>query len=716
MQIPHSSASALQKHTYVCLTAAARRLEPSARGERAAQSPAEERCPMRKDDPASVVELFRARAQAHPDRDAIVLLDDKGGVAERMTFQDVDAHARSVAALLAQDLSPGDRALLVYLPGREFLAAFLGCLYAGVVAVPVVPPIPGQSPTRLARLAEAAEPARTLTTGALAAYLRAEPSLAAALPPLLATDHEPPAPGAWKPPPLDPESLAFLQFTSGSTSDPKGVLLTHANLLHNLGVIRDGFRVTESTVGVFWLPVYHDMGLIGGVLEPLAAGSTLIQMSPLAFVKKPLLWLQAITAFGGTIAGAPNFAYQLCVDKVPEHERSGLDLSSWEVAFCGAEPVRESTLAAFEKAYAPYGFRAEAWLPVYGMAEATLLVTGARAPGPRKVFVADRASLDVGAPVPSAPGARSAALVGCGQALGGQDLAVVRPDTGEKLPDRTVGEIWLRGPSVAAGYRLPGGAIDAERFTARTDAGDGPYLRTGDLGFLDKDELYVTGRLKDLIIVAGRNVYPQDVEATAEAAHPELRHGCAAAFGVAAEDGERLAVVAEIRRDADPSAADQAVRSLRSAIARAHGSPPALVLVTAPHSVPKTTSGKIRRGEVRRLVLEGRIHALASYTEPGAATAGLGLDDRRSVDEVLAWLCMAVARHVGIPAVDVPVDVGVVEQGLSSLQLAELCGELEEWLARPVDIMHVCDQPDLRNLAAHLADESHPPLVAGGGA
>lgn len=311
-----------------------------------------------------------------------------------------------------------------------------------------------------------------------------------------------------------------------------------------------------------------------------------------------------------------------------------------------------------------------------------------------------------------ADGTESAALVGCGQALGGQELVVVDPVTSAVLPPRTVGELWLRGPSVARGYRLPGGGVDASRFTAVTADGDGPYLRTGDLGFLDDEDLYVTGRLRDIVIVAGRNLYPQDAEATAEGAHAEVRPGCTAVFSVTVGDAERLGVMAELRRGASPAAAEQAVQALRSAIAMEHGSAPALIVLVASHTVPKTTSGKIRRAEARRLVLEGQIRPLASHVESGAAAALISTSATRSAEEALAWICAAVARHSGVEGLGVRTDLGVVEQGLSSLQLAELSGELEEWLGRPVDLMEIWDQPDLVALAEHLTRTAPRPLGA----
>ncbi|HSN87934.1 MAG TPA: fatty acyl-AMP ligase, partial [Thermoanaerobaculia bacterium] len=346
-------------------------------------------------EPSTLVSLLRSRARLQPERTAYVFLQDGEAETARLTYGDLDERARAVAARLQQErgAEPGERALLLFPPGLEFLEAFFGCLYAGVVAVPSYPPRPGREQPRLRSIVEDSRPRFALTTAGIAAkapvFSEAEPVFAGMR--WIVTEEVPSGlAGEWREPEISGETLAFLQYTSGSTADPKGVEVSHGNLLFIEDVIRRAFEQDEESVIVGWLPVYHDMGLIGNVLQPLYLGSTCVLMSPVAFLRRPRRWLEAISCYGGTTSGGPNFAYDLCVDRIPEAERAGLDLSSWRVAFNGAEPVRASTLERFAAAFAPYGFRREAFLPCYGLAEATLLVSGTVHPaGPEVVAFED---------------------------------------------------------------------------------------------------------------------------------------------------------------------------------------------------------------------------------------------------------------------------------------------------------------------------------------
>ncbi|HWN44200.1 MAG TPA: fatty acyl-AMP ligase, partial [Thermoanaerobaculia bacterium] len=436
----------------------------------------------------SFIDVVRERAGRLGERCAFTFLGDGDTPTERLTYAEVDRKARSIAADLQRRGAQGERVLLLFPPGLDFVTAFLGCLYAGAVAVPAYPPSPGRGTGRLRSLLEDAKPRLALTTPPLLPRVEREVEGAVALEGLLPED--------WRPPAVGPDSLAFLQYTSGSTSTPKGVRVTHGNLIANERAIQHAFGQSEESVVVGWLPLYHDMGLIGNVLQPLWCGATCVLMSPLSFLQRPRRWLEAIGRFRGTTSGGPDFAYSLCVRKIPPAEREGLDLSSWRVAFNGAEPVRAATLDAFAEAFAPCGFHREAFYPCYGLAEATLFVSGG------DPEVAPRVSGN---------------LVSCGRAWPGERITVVDPETGRELPAGEEGEICVSGPSVADGY------WEGESF--------GGFLRTGDLGRLDEDgELFVTGRLKDLIVVRGRNIYPHDVERTAEESHPALRPGGGAAF------------------------------------------------------------------------------------------------------------------------------------------------------------------------------------------
>jgi acyl-CoA synthetase (AMP-forming)/AMP-acid ligase II len=457
-------------------------------------------------DPPTLIELLQRRADEQPERHAFSFLADGEGEAEaRLSYGELDRRARALGARLRALGLAGERALLLYPPGLEFIAAFFGCLYAGAVAVPAYPPRANRPMTRLRSIAADARPRAVLTT---AGQWPDADKWSAGVPELqglarLATD----APAddwdrRWRDPGAGGQTLAFLQYTSGSTATPKGVMITHGNLLANSATIRACFASTAESRGVFWLPLFHDMGLIGGVLQTLYCGGSSTLLSPVAFLQRPLRWLQAISRTGATISGGPNFAYDLCVRKVTPEQRATLDLSRWHVAFNGAEPIRAETLERFAEAFAPCGFRREAFLPCYGLAEATLLVSGGPPGAPPALVAARAADLGRDRVVPAdAHDAEARVLAGSGRVPAELEVAIVDPATGLRLPADRVGEIWVKGPSVAQGYWDRPEATAQTFRAALADAGAGPFLRTGDLGFLRDDALFVTGRLKDLIII-----------------------------------------------------------------------------------------------------------------------------------------------------------------------------------------------------------------------
>jgi acyl-CoA synthetase (AMP-forming)/AMP-acid ligase II len=586
------------------------------------------------ESPATLVGVLRARAVAEPSRLAYVFLDDAGEENARLTYGELDGQARAIAALLQTHGLRGERALLLYPPGLEFVAAFMGCLYAGVVAVPAYPPRTPQALPRLLAIARDARPAAVLTTAELAPRIEALAQLAqshgggagdAALQLArvrrLVTDGAAIGGGAeaWSDPRAESETLAFLQYTSGSTAAPKGVMVSHGNLLHNEETIRLAFEQTPSSVVVGWLPLYHDMGLIGTVLQPLFVGAHAILMSPLAFLQKPLLWLAVISRHRATTSGGPNFAYDLCVRKITPEQRAALDLSSWEVAFNGAEPVRAETLERFAAAFAPCGFRREAFYPCYGLAEATLFVSGGSKHQAPQVATVSAAALEQGRVAsvdPGQPGGRS--LVSSGPPRR-QRVVIVDPETHRECNDDRMGEIWIAGESVAKGYwRRP--EATAESFGAELDGpevrtGD-RFLRTGDIGFLAGGELFIAGRLKDLIIIRGRNLYPQDLELAAERSHPAARPGCGAAFSIEVEGEERLVLVQELdRRRVDEASA--AAGAIRRALAEEHEVQVHDVVLVRAGTIPKTSSGKIQRHACRAAYLARGLDAV----EPAAAGA-----------------------------------------------------------------------------------------------
>jgi acyl-CoA synthetase (AMP-forming)/AMP-acid ligase II len=556
------------------------------------------------------VAALRERAAGPFAGNGYSLLADGESESERLSYAELDRRARALAVLLGEHGSQaGERVLLVLPAGLDFVSALFGCFYAGALAVPLPPPDPLKPATGLAQLARVARDA-----GARLAFSAG--GVAAGETPLLWLDPraaDPSAADAWSPREPEPAAPALLQYTSGSTSAPKGVVVRHSNLIANARAIQAVFGVSQESRGVSWLPPHHDMGLMGGILEPLWIGASTELMPPQAFLQRPLRWLKAITRLRATTCGGPNFAYDLLARRVPEAAKAELDLSSWSVAFCGAEPVRAETLDAFAQSFAACGFRREAFLPCYGLAEATLMVTGERTSPLPSLLSLDAGALEAGRLAPAAAGGAARRLVGCGRPARGVTVAIVNGDSRTPLPEGSVGEIWLKGPGVAAGYWN-----DAEEtrrcFEAQLADGDGPYLRTGDLGFLSRGELVPTGRVKDLIIVRGRNLYPQDLEATLERAHPAVRAGRGVAFAASLPGGERLVVACEVNRRAKEPPAEIA-EALKRAVATEHDVLPHAVVLLEPGALPRTPSGKPRRPLCRALFAEGRLGSDAQASE-----------------------------------------------------------------------------------------------------
>jgi acyl-CoA synthetase (AMP-forming)/AMP-acid ligase II len=572
-------------------------------------------------EPSTLVEILRRRVIHQPDRLAYTFLLDGETQEAHLTYVDLDQKARAIGARLQSLGAYGERALLLYPPGLEFIAGFFGCLYAGVVAVPVYPPHPVRLDRTLPRFLAIARDAQAVAMLTSSELLPVAASLWEQAPDLqalhwLATDTiGGNVADEWQPPALSSSSLVLFQYTSGSTAAPRGVMLTHGNLLHNLELVRCAFQVGPDSIGVSWLPMYHDMGLTG-FLEPLYINAPTFLMSPVAFLQRPLRWLQAISRTRATTSGGPPFAYDLCVRKITPEQRATLDLSSWNVAFTGAEPIRAETLERFAATFAPCGFRREAFYPCYGLAEATLIASGGLKSAPPIVFTVQSAALERNQVV-AAPGEDTAArtLLGCGQSLGDQKIAIVDPESLTRCSSDEVGEIWIAGPSVAQGYW--GQPEDTEHtfHTYLADTGEGPFLRTGDLGFLKDGELFVTGRLKDLIIIDGYNHYPQDIELTVEQSYPALRPGCCAAFSIDVAGQERLVIVAEVERRYLPRRVEsldtkEIVQAIRRAVAEHHELSVYTVSLLKPGAISKTSSGKIQRHVCRANFLTGSLDVI----------------------------------------------------------------------------------------------------------
>jgi amino acid adenylation domain-containing protein len=577
-------------------------------------------------EPRCLSSLLMRRAGEWPAGIGYVLADG-GGEDQQLSYGALDDAARRVAAQL-QDAGvlPGERALLLYPPGRDYLAGLFGCLYAGVIAVPLYPPSGRRGAERVLGVARDAAASVAMTDEAGRAAAAQSGRLAEVHPArwLVATAAgaaDGPAAGDFTPVHPAADSFALLQYTSGSTAMPKGVLLTHANLLHNSAVIAGVLAPDEESRGVSWLPPYHDMGLIGGILQPLYSGFPCLLMSPLSFIYEPARWLRAISEFRATDSAAPDFAYAECVHRVSDEEVAGLDLSCWRNALVGAEPVRAQTLRAFAARFGQAGFRLRALRPCYGLAEATLFVTGATGAAPATVLTLDRAALSRGS---AAPARHGATLVGCGLPQGTDLVRIVDPQTRHEQAPGTVGEIWVSGPTVGAGY-WGDPALTRSTFRARL-AGDPKrrWLRTGDLGFRHGADIVVTGRLKDLIIVRGANHYPADIEATAIQASEALAAGRSAAFSVDDGQAERVVLVCELARGGGQGRLDEVVGSVRAAVATEHRLDLDDVVLVKRGAVPRTSSGKVRRAACREAYLAGLLPVLSAPARPAPAGAETG--------------------------------------------------------------------------------------------
>jgi acyl-CoA synthetase (AMP-forming)/AMP-acid ligase II len=568
----------------------------------------------------SLVELLRHRADLQSDHPAYVFLGHNLRPECSLTFAQLERHARTLAHRLAPEVTRGDRVLLVFPTDPAFIVGFFACLMIGAVAVPIMMPRRNASRDANAAIIADCAPRLALVAPALADRMpiawRDQPSYhGVPCLPVDLTSSWPAGIAAIEPDPdidtrdIDHDDLAFLQYTSGSTATPKGVMVTHGNLLSNLEMLRIVAGNDAGSTHVGWLPLYHDMGLIVGALEPLYLGALCVLMSPVSFMFRPLDWLRAIHRYRGKVAAAPNFAFELCVDRFRPELMEGVDLSTWHYAFVGAEPVRAETLRRFTETFAPYGLDAKMLSPAYGLAEATVFVSsGPPSRGP-VVKQISASGLQHGAMAAPSGSEDQRSLVGCGLAGQGLALAAVDPASHRRVANGMVGEIWLRGPSAAQGYwGRP--AESAAVFRASIEGAQGEWLRTGDLGCLDAEgELYIVGRLKDVIIVRGTNHYPQDLETTASFCHPGLRRDHCAVFGVPAEDGtEQIAVVQEVNRG-NPGGwtASEMIAAIRAAIANNHEVTPRSIVLIRPGTLPKTTSGKIQRSLTRQLWADGRL-------------------------------------------------------------------------------------------------------------
>jgi phthiocerol/phenolphthiocerol synthesis type-I polyketide synthase C len=667
------------------------------------------------------VALLDHRATGCPEQTAYIFLESGENESARLTYAELARRAYLVAGHLQRISNPGDRALLLFAPGIEFMPAFFGCLCAGIIAVPCYPPKRNRGDERLAAIAVDAQASLVLTSSKISTEfdnrLSHSPDLRGlewvatdALDPISCSDFERPE--------IKPDSLAFLQYTSGSTSTPKGVMVSHGNVLHNLGEIDLGFDHTSDSVLVTWLPIFHDMGLIYGVLFPVFHAFPSVMMSPAAFLQRPGRWLQAISRYRGTHNAAPNFAYDLCVDTTTPEQRSALNLRSWRVAVNGAEPVREETLKRFAEAFEVSGFSAKTMCPSYGLAEATLKLAGVWRQQEKTVCWVDSSALAQNRIIIRARGdAGAQPVVSCGQSNLNK-IVIVEPQRLVRCPPETVGEIWASGDSIAKGYWNRPEATQETFHAQIADTGEGPFLRTGDLGFLKDGQCFVTGRLKDMIVIRGYNFYPQDIELTVEKSHQGLRPSCAAAFSIEVDGQESLVVVQEVERTYLRNLdADEVITTIRLAVAEKHELQPHAVVLLKPGSIPKTSSGKLQRRACEARWLDGSLEAVAEWRRekapPPAPMPAPVESGPKSLEAIREWLLGQLSRQMNLPAGALDLRAPFSRYGLNSIDSVQLTTALEQWLGRKLSPTLAYDYPSIHSLSLHLARECGVAAIEG---
>ncbi len=715
-------------------------------------------------EPKTLVDLLRWRATTEPDKIAYTYIKDGDKKETSLTYGELDSRAQSIAAMLQQKGLSGERALLLYPPGLEYISGFFGCLYADVIAVPAYPPDPNRlnrSLPRLQAIVNDAEATVALTTDSILYMIRmlklgnkitstlenipfmrkfrssmqyfssgkravAESRELGDLQ-WMSTDGVATGLGSnWIRPKITPDTISFLQYTSGSTGDPKGVILTHSNLLANSEIIYTKLGYRPNTTGVFWLPIYHDMGLIGGVLQPLYSGTPSIFMSPIAFLQRPLRWLEAISRLPEdrvAASAAPNFAFDLCVKKATPEKIAQLDLSRWEMALSGAEPVRAQTIERFSETFKPAGFRKKAFLPAYGLAEATLFVTGTEMDKEPVTATFDKSALQKNKIIHVPEDDPNAiVMVSSGTNPKQQSTRIVNPDTFRECKPGEIGEIWVKGASVSKGYYSRKEATKETFQNYLKDSGDGPYLRTGDLGFVEDGNFFIAGRVKDLIIIRGTNHYPQDIELTVEQAHPELRPGCSAVFTIDKESGEELAVVCEVRHHKNQNF-KEIIQAIREAVTSNHDIQASSIVLIKARTIFKTSSGKIMRRATKAAFLENKLSVVERWdsvngdikTEPKpvpvapeskkeSTPVSKGIKSAEAI-RIEKWLIAQLSETLGMNPDEIDIRQPFVSFGLDSAQAVGLAGDLEDFLDRTLPPTIIWDYPTIETLAKYLSEE-----------
>ncbi len=650
------------------------------------------------------VEVIAEHAEQTPKKKALTFIPNRGEAITAADFGNIYLKATAVAGCLKRSTKPGDRALLIFEKDIEFAYAFMGCLFAGVIAVPVFPPTFNNMMDRLKHIIKDAAPGVCLMDNLAASFFKDNDLNIQSYGELeLINTEELDSHWAdrYTPLNLDHSSLAFLQYTSGSTGNPKGVMVTHGNLIHNQAITQYWTGHTQDTVMVNSLPLYHDMGLVGSLLHAVYVGFSLVLIPNQLFLRSPLSWLKTISDYKGNTSGGPNFFYELCIRAASPKRLSKLDLSHWNIAFVGAEPVRYKTLQRFAETFAPCGFKPEFFFPCYGMAETTLTITANERNRKPPVIYADKAALSRHRVVASDKASDSAlTLIGNGINTDDHEIKIVNPITFRCSAENEVGEIWAKGPAVTVGYWKKEDLTE-EVFGAHLISGEGPYLRTGDLGFFHKGALYCSGRLKDVIIINGRNYYPQDIETLVENCHSKIRFGRVAAFSFLDDIKENLCIVAEYKGKKE--AASEVFNAVRLAISQSIGIKAAEILLVKAKTLPFTTSGKVRRSAAKDAYLAGRLEIIAAFPEKssdhGTPQDGAICENDKSEADIIDRILKAVSKRLQLPVEDIDLDAPLGQYGLSSMDAVELAAELEKFTGNPFPPTLIYQHPTIHSLA-----------------
>ena len=671
----------------------------------------------------TLIDLLNYRTLDQPEQKTYTFLQDGETETDSLTYQILEQQAKAIAANLQSLDAKGERVLLLYPPGLEFMAGFFGCLYGGAIAIPAYPPRPDQSLSRLEGIVADAQAKLILTTKPLLPYLKgrfAQNSILATIQ-LLDTNNiiTQNLESHWQEPNINGDNLAFLQYTSGSTGKPKGVMITHKNVLHNLAMGHEQSDITPESITVTWLPFGHNTGLVVGVLQPLYGNFPVKIMSPLDFLQKPFRWLMAISRYKATQSLAPNFAYDLvCFQTTPE-ERAMLDLSNWELAVSGAEPIRAETFERFIKTFQPYGFRPEALTAGYGMAESVFGISLALRTEPPVILNVDKAEFTKNRVLVALDENDSTQkIVSCGRAGSEEKILIVNPETLTECANSQVGEIWVSSLSITQGYWNKPQATAETFHNYLKDTQEGPFLRTGDLGFLLNDELFVTGRLKDLIIIRGSNHYPQDIELTVDRSHQALRPSCGAAFSVEVESEERLVIVQEVQESyLNELDVDKVVNAIRQAVSQQHQLQVYGILLLKTGTIPKTSSNKIQRHACKVGFMEESLDVVGSsiYQEFDLLTKEKeAFLDRKTLlattlekrqELLVSHLQILISNILQVNQSQLDWEQPLTSMGLDSLTVVELSDLLQDSLGTSFPATLIFEYSTVEALANYLAKE-----------